>query len=571
MNIYTKSKLRGSYLGVLFLFVCLAAQGQSDPSGTKRVTGSYAIQNATITTSPGKTISGGTLLFKDGLIVAVGTNVPIPAGTDIINGDSLYIYPGFIDGGSSSGITRPADPDRPSNFDSSNPSDELAGITPWRNVLDMFDINNNAVNEWRKAGFTVAQMIPDGGMISGKSAIVVFGSPNSSNVLAQNTAVSTKFRGSRGMYPGTHLGVMAKFRDVYKNAELAYQHSKLFSANQGLNRPEINKTLEAMYPVLDKNIPVIFEVSNDLEIRRALRLQKELGFKLVLSGVTEVEKVIKEIKAANATVLLALTLPEDKSKEKKDDLSKEAQERTDRVKEAYETALKQAGILESEGVKFGFTTSGSKSGDLMKNIKTMIENGLSSDAALAALTINSAENLGIQKFTGTLEKGKLANMVITTAPLFTEDAQIKHVIADGYVFDYDTKAKKASNGNNNGNTNSGVAGTWDYVSDTPAGSSGGTMTFEGSGDGYQGTITYDDPSGNGKAEAPMKNISVEDNVLSFAFDVSAGGMQITVTVNGDVSEDQFTGTMSLGEFGSFPLTASKKPIQSLNQSKNEKA
>lgn len=562
MNINTKIKLLGSFIVVVFFLACHSTQAQSDPSGTKRVTSTYAIKNATITTSPGKTITGATILFKDGLIQAVGANINLPAGTDVIDGDSLFIYPGFIDGASSAGVTKPAEPEKPSNFDSSNPSDEIAGITPWRNVIDQIDMNNNAINDWRKAGFTIAQMIPDGGMISGKSAIVVFGSPSSTNILAQNTALSARFRGSRGMYPGTPLGVMAKFRDVYKNTELSAKHQNIFASNVGLNRPEINKTYEAMYPVINKNIPVIFEVSNDLEIRRALRLQKELGFNLMLVGVTEVDKVISEIKAANATVLLALTLPEDKSKNKPEDLNEEAQGRTDRVKEAYETALKQAAMLEKAGIKFGFTTSGAKTSDLMKNIKIMIDNGLSEDAALAALTINNAQNLGIQKFAGTLEKGKLANMVITTAPIFTEDAQIKHVVADGYVFDYETKPKKAANGNNNGNTSGGVSGTWEYVSDTPAGSSGGKMMISNEGTGYEGTISYDNPAGGGKAESSMKNIVVQNGKMSFSFDVAAGGMNITVSVSGDITDDKFTGNMSLAEFGSYPLTATKKPNQS---------
>lgn len=562
MNINTKIKLLGSFIVAVFFIAYSSVQAQSDPSGTKRVSSTYAIKNATITTSPGKIMTGATILFKDGLIQAIGTNVNLPAGADVINGDSLYIYPGFIDGASSAGITRPSEPERPANFDSSNPSDELAGITPWRNVIDQVDMNNNAISDWRKAGFTIAHLIPDGGMIAGKSAVVVFGSTSSTNILGQKTALSAKFRGSRGMYPGTPLGVMAKFRDVYKNSELSAQHQNIFASNVGLNRPEINKTYEAMYPVINKNTPVIFEVSNDLEIRRALRLQKELGFNLMLMGVTEVDKVISEIKASNASVLLALALPEDKSKSKSDKLNEEAQARTDRVKEAYETALKQAGMLEEAGVKFGFTTSGAKPSDLMKNIKIMIDNGLSEEAALAALTINNAQYLGIQKFAGTLEKGKLANMVITTAPLFTDDAQIKHVVADGYVFDYETKPKKVANGNKNGNGAAGVSGTWEYVSDTPAGSSGGMMTIDNGATGYEGTITYDDPAGSGKAQATMKNITVKDGKMSFTFDVSAAGMEISVSVNGDLTDDQFTGRMSLAEFGSFPLTATKKPNQS---------
>ena len=566
MKISTKIKLLSSLIVAAFFIANSQVQAQSDPSGNRRVTSSYAIKNATITTAPGNTIKGATILFKDGLIQAVGTNVNIPVGTDVINGDSLFIYPGFIDGASSAGVSRPADPERPANFDSSNPTDEQAGITPWRSVLDNLDMGNNAIPDWRKAGFTIAQAIPDGGMIAGKSAIVVYGSGESTNILAQNTALSARFRGSRGMYPGTPLGVMAKFRDVYKNAELSSTHTRLFASNSGLNRPEINKTYQAMFPVLDKNIPVIFEVSNDLEIRRALRLQKELGFKIVLSGVTEVENVISEIKASNATVLLALTLPEDKTKAK-EDATDEYVARTARVKEAYEKALKQAALLEKEGVKFGFTTSGAKTGDMMKNIKIMIDNGLSENAALAALTVNNAQNLGIQKFAGTLEKGKLANMVVMTAPIFTEDSQVKHVIADGYVYDYEVKPKRASNGN--GNKNGGnpsgssvLAGTWEYVSDTPAGSSGGLMKIEGSGSNLKGTITFDDPAGNGTAQADMKDIKLVDGNLSFTFDVSAGGMDLNVDVKGDITDDKFTGRMSLGNFGSFPLNATKKPNNS---------
>lgn len=562
MNINAKIKLLVSFIVAVFFLACSSARAQSDPSGTKRVTSTYAITNATITTSPGKTISGATILFKDGLIQSVGTNVNLPAGTDIIIGDSLYIYPGFIDGGSSAGVNKPTEPEKPANFDSSNPSDELAGITPWRNVIDQVDMNNNAIADWRKAGFTIAHMIPDGGMLAGKSAIVVFGSSSSTNILSQNSALSARFRGSRGMYPGTALGVMAKFRDVYKNAELSAKHQNIFASNIGLSRPEINKTLEAMYPVINKNIPVLFEVSNDLEIRRALRLQKELGFNLMLSGVTEVDKVIGEIKSASAMVLLALTLPEDKTKNKSEDLNKEAQGRTDRVKAAYKTALEQAAMLEDAGVKFGFTTSGAKTLDLMKNIRIMIENGLSEDAALAALTINNAQNLGIQKYAGTLDKGKLANMVITTAPLFAEDAQIKYVVADGYVFDYEIKPKKAENDKMKENSPTGVSGSWEYVSDTPAGSSSGMMVIERSENGYEGIITYDDPTGSGKAQANMENISVKESKMSFTFDVSAAGMEISVTVNGDLTDDQFAGRMSLAEFGSFPLTATKKPNQS---------
>jgi imidazolonepropionase-like amidohydrolase len=550
---------------VLALFLSFQnIKAQSDPSGEKRVTGTIAIKNATITTSPGKTIQNGTVLIKNGLIEAIGTNVTIPKEAQVIMADSLHIYPGFIDGASTAGVGKFSEPEKPANFNPANPPDEMAGITPWRNVIDVFDNKNNQIYDWRKSGFTIAQLVPDGGMMSGKTAVVVFGDQSSTNILSQNSALSVKFQGARGssrVYPGTPLGIMAKFRDVYKNTELASRHSKLFASNAGLNRPEINKTYEALYAVVDKNIPVLFEVSDDIEIRRALSLQKEHGFRLVLAGVSSVEKVTNEIKSSNTQVLLSLKLPDDKvTKAKLEELTEEMQARTKRVQESYQSQLKQASFLEAAGIPFGFTSLGSKSGDTFKNLRLMVENGLSENAALAALTINTATILGIQKYAGTLEKGKLANMVILTAPLLDEDTQVKHVVADGYIFDYEVKAKKIGNGDKNGNNGAvAIDGFWEYTSDTPAGSSSGTLEIKKEGDSFKGTITYDNPGGSGKASSEMKNISLSGNNLSFSFDVAAGGMSLVVNVSGEVNGDQISGNLSLSEYGSFPMNATKKP------------
>lgn len=550
---------------VLVLFLSFQyTKAQSDPSGEKRVTGTIAIKNATITTAPGKTIQNGTILIKNGLIEAVGTNITIPKEAQVISADSLFIYPGFIDGASTAGVGKAPEPEKPSDYNPANPPDDIAGITPWRNVIDIYDNKNNQINDWRKSGFTIAQLIPDGGMMPGKTAIVLFGSPSSTNILAQNSALVVKFQGARGggrVYPGTPLGIMAKFRDVYKNAELASRHGKLFASNNGLNRPEINKTYEAMYPVVDKNIPVLFEANDDIEIRRALSLQKENGFRLILSGVSSVEKVTNEIKAANAQVLLSMKLPDDKvTKAKMEELSEEMQARTKRVQEAYQSTLKQAAFLEAAGIPFGFTSMGAKSGDTFKNLRLMVENGLTENGALAALTINNANILGIQKFAGTLEKGKSANMVILTAPLLDEETQVKHVVADGFMFDYEIKEKKNGNGEKNG-TNGAIAidGFWEYTSDTPAGSSSGTLEIKKEGDSYKGTITYDNPAGGGQASSEMKNISLSGSNLTFSFDVAAGGMSLVVNVSGEVSGDQISGNLSLAEYGSFPMNATKKP------------
>ncbi|REG92758.1 amidohydrolase family protein [Algoriphagus antarcticus] len=542
------------------------AFAQSDPSGKKRITDTYAITNATVFTAPGQSGVKATVLIKDGLIVGVGSNLSLPNEAKTIAGDSLFIYPGFIDAASDVGITKPKDPERPDDFVSSNPSDEIAGITPWRSAVDQFSIKDSKVDDLRKVGFTIAQIMPDGGMLAGKAAIILLGAENSTNLLKENSGLAASFSGSRGMYPGTAVGVMAKFREIYDNTELSSQRSQKYTTVSGLKRPEITPTYSAMQEVLSGQIPVLFSTSSELEIRRAISLQKEKGFKLVLTGLEDYEEVIDVIKASGASVLVKLEIPDDKAiKAQKDDATEEVKVLNARVKKAYDEAVAQASKLEAAGIPFAFTTVGVKSGDIMKALQTMIKNGLSEKSALAALTTNSASILGISKVAGSIEKGKMANLILSTDSIFAEDSQIKHIVVDGYIYDYDTKAKKKDSKDGKEDGTVKIEGNWEYTSESPAGSSGGILSIQKEGSDYTGTITYDDPSGSGKATSPIKNVVLDGSTLSFSFDVTANGMEILVEVSGEVDSDSFKGTMNVGEFGSFPFEGTLNPTLIANK------
>lgn len=553
---------KAGVIGVLTALITSSITwAQSDPTGMRRVTDTYAITNATVFTAPGQEGVKTSVLIRNGVIEAIGANISIPKEAKQIAGDSLFIYPGFITGGTEAGITKPEDPERPSDFVSSNPPDEFAGITPWRSAVDQFSISGSGINDLREAGFTIAQILPDGGMIAGKAAIVVLGNDNSTNVIQENTALVASFRGARGMYPGTAAGVMAKFRDVYKNTELTKTHADKYSTSPGVRRPEINDTYMGMMGVISGDTPVLFSASSDLEIRRAISLSKDLGFKLVLTGLEDFADIIPVIKASGAGVLVKLEAPDDKAiKAQKEDATADVKMQYARVKEAYDNSLKQAAALEAAGIPFAFTTTDVKANSIMKSIKTMIENGLTEVGAMAALTTNPASLMGLSRVAGTLEKGKMANMVISTAPIFGDDVQIKHVVVDGYIFDYETKAKKkASSGD--GSSGVAIAGVWDYETESPAGSGEGTITISKAGDEYTGTITYDDPSGSGKASTSIDNITLDGNSLSFTFSVNAQGMVIDIEVTGDITGNSMEGSMALGQFGSFPLSATLNPSQ----------
>mgnify|MGYP005749481097 CR=1 FL=1 len=560
-----KHFLKASLLGLLIAgFISHASWGQSDPTGKRRVTGTYAITNATLFSAPGQAGVKGTVLIKDGVILGTGSGIQIPKEAKIIAGDSLFIYPGFIDGSGNMGVTRPKDPERPKDMVNSNPPDEIAGITPWRTVTDQFSPSASQVDEWRKSGFTISQILPDGGMIPGKAAIMVLGDNESTNLIQINSGLAANFRGSRGMYPATAVGVMAKFRDVYQNSSLALEHEKLFASTTGVSRPQTTPTESGMAAVVQKQIPVIFDASNDLEVRRAISLQKELGFKLILTGLEYYEPVIDLIKSSNVPVLIKLSIPDDKAlkAQKEEGVTEATKEQYARVKEAYDKALKQASLLEKAGIPFAISTIDAKAGDAHKALRTMIENGLSEKAALAALTTNPASILGISRIAGTIEKGKMANMIILTDSLFKEDAQVKHVVADGYVFDYEIKKKSANGKSENGET-AAIEGTWEYTSETPGGSNQGEIILKKEGSEYSGSITYDDPAGTGKISSPVKNVILKGKKLTFEFNVLADGMNLTVVISGDVSGSSMEGTMSIDHYGSFPLTA-KLASPSLN-------
>ncbi|WP_332912888.1 hypothetical protein [Algoriphagus boritolerans] len=131
-----KQFLKAGIVGLLFSsLLTVNAWSQSDPTGKRRVSDTYAITNATIFAAPGQQGIKGTVLFQDGVILGIGANLSLPKEAQVIPGDSLFIYPGFIDGAGLMGVTKPKDPERPKDFVSSNPPDELAGITlgdlPW--------------------------------------------------------------------------------------------------------------------------------------------------------------------------------------------------------------------------------------------------------------------------------------------------------------------------------------------------------------------------------------------------------------------------------------------------------
>lgn len=554
------------WLSLLFsgFFIPAAAQEEVILSP---VTRTYAITNVTVIPAPGRKVDLATVIIKNGLIHNVGKSLVIPPDAIVIKADSMFMYAGFIDGYSKTGVVKPKeDANRERPKDPGNPDPERAGITPQNEVRNFLNPNERSIEELRAIGFTTAQVVPYGGMLPGSGAIIQLGGTSTNDlILVNKSSFYAELTSAQRVYPNTIIGVMAKFRELYRQAALAKEYETLYASNRaGLERPVSNGTLEAFYPVIDKRTPVLFKAEKFLDAHRVLALQSDLGFQVVLGDLKDGWDMIGKIKSANAKVFLSLDLPEEKKEDKKEgdkaETKKEAGKPADIEKEELEKRKAefialysaQAAAFQKAGVSFGFSTNSVKVKDIPANLRRMIGAGLTEDQALAALTTAPAQLLGISDRVGTIDNGKIANLVITDKSYFNEKAKVRYVFVDGVLYHNEAKDEKKSNGKK-----AEPSGTWSYTTETPQGNSTGTLKLKNSGGAYSGSII----SASTGQETQLQSVSVDGNLLSYAFVFSMGGTDVTIEVSVTLNGSEFEGTMSIGQWGSFPISGTKKPNQ----------
>lgn len=562
------------------------------------VSRTYAITNVNIVQAPGRKIDMGTVVMKDGLIVSVGKNVTIPPDAIVIKADSMYVYAGFIDGLSRTGIAKPegntggggrqggpgGGGERPK--DPGNPKPEEAGITPMNDIRTSLNPADKSIEDLRNIGFTTAQIVPNGGMMPGNSSVILLGGKSADEmVLFGKSAFYSELTPARGVYPGTVMGVMAKYRELYRQAALSRAYENSYASNRtGIARPATDRVLEALYPVVDKRQPVLFKAERVVDAQRVLTLQSDLGFSLVIAELKEGWDIVNKVKASNARVFLSLELPEEKKDDKKDEKKDDkkgtnapkdaapkkeepkkddapktstAEEKAALEKRQAEFTAKyvgQASTYQKAGVKFGFSAMSVKPGDIQKNLRRMIGAGLTEDGALAALTTTPAELLGLSDRIGTVDNGKIANIVISDKPYFNEKAKVRYVFVEGKMYKLDVKeTKEAKKGD--ANAKAVAEGDWTVTTETPQGGQEGKVTIKKDGSSYTGSMS----GGQFPSTITLNNIALEGNTLTYDFSFDAGGQSVTVNVSVAIDGDTFRGTSSVAQFGSFPTEGKRNP------------
>lgn len=528
---------------------------------------SYTVTNARIVTVSGAVIERGSIVVRDGLIDAVGPNVTAPSDTIVIDGSGLTLYPGLIDSASNLGMPAPQGPSQGGpgggfgmGGGTQSPLDGLsnypAALRPETQAIDTFRSGDSQFEAARNAGFTTAIVSGRTGIFPGASLVVNLAGDRVSAMTikspaSQNITFTTV---GGGVYPASLLGTFSALRQMFLDAKRQQEVEKIYAADpKSIRRPESDASLTALYPVIDQKIPVVFNVSRERDIERALNFAKEFNVKAVISGGQEAWKLAARLKADDVPVLLSLNFPKRTTA-----ASPEAEPESLQTLRSRVEIPTGAAKLVAAGVKVAFQTGGATSlNDVFENAAKTVEAGLSKDAAVRAFTLTPAEVFGVAATTGSIEKGKIANLVAVRGDIYGKDRTVTHVFVDGKLFEQKPKpvAPPRPAGTGSGTAQPGstsIAGTYSIIIDVPGEPLSGTLKFIQTGNTLTGTL------GTMLGEAPIQDGKVTGNAFTFKAIVAYGGSNLNIDVTGTVADGKVSGTIGT-EMGAIPFSGTKHP------------
>lgn len=526
----------------------------------------YAITNARIVTVSGTPIERGTVVIRDGLIAAVGVGVAAPADARVIDGSGLTVYPGLIDSSTSLGIPQPTPAAQPTTGGAAAAFAQLraqtsptvalnstqpAGLQPEVLAEDFLRPGGEQIEAARAAGITTALTAPRQGIWMGQSALINLSGETAQQMIVRSpVALHVGFTPLRsGGYPSSLMGVFAVLRQMlldagrYREAQLAYERSP-----RGTRRPDQDRSLAALLPVLDGALPVVMYADREREIARALDLAEEFKLKAIIAGGLESAKVADRLRERKVPVLLSLNFPRRTTA-----AMPEADPEPVRVLRERVEAPKTAARLVNARTRFAFQSGAlTNMADFSANLLRAIEAGLGREDALRALTIWPAEIFAVSDRLGSIETGKIANLLVTRGDLFDRNRAIRHIFIDGRPIDL----ARSAPGSPAGGGAALATGTWTLNINLGSGDLAATLTLQQEGERLSGSIQ----GGLGAGEIANASAGMGGEIR-FTVPVTLEGQAAEATFAGRIIGNEMQGTVTVvGRApGSFTATRAAAP------------
>lgn len=384
----------------------------------------YAITNTTIVPVSGPKVMSGTVVIRDGKIAAAGAGVAAPAGATVINGTGLFVYPGLIDSGDRMGITEIG------SVPGGQDTQELGQYNPHNAVISAVNPSSVHIPITRANGVTTVITSAQGGMIQGYAALIDLAGWTADE-MAQKGRVAMVMtyprigggggRGFRG--GGGPQGDAAETQNRQVTDLFNYlREAKAYNARP--NPVPVNLPYAALGPVLSGEVPVIFDVQTEGQIRGVLALADTFKLKVVLRGATSSWRLADTLAARKIPVIVGplTAVPDGDS--------------------PYDAVYAYPGVLARAGVQIAFQTDDGGEGDarnLPYNVALATAYGLDPEEALRAITINPARIWGVADRIGSIEAGKVANLFVTTGDPLDVRSQVRHVFIRGQLMPWDDR------------------------------------------------------------------------------------------------------------------------------------
>jgi imidazolonepropionase-like amidohydrolase len=530
----------------------------------------YAITNAQIVTVSGRPIARGTVVVRDGLIESVGETVRVPGDAQVIDGNGLTVYPGFFDTLTNLGFgaPRPATPGQGAPAAPQTPQTQQQQAQSNSNYPDGLQPETVAGREiragdaqfetQRNAGFTTVLTVNNTGIFQGQSAVINLAGDSVSGIIIKSpVAQHVTFRTlGGGRYPTSLMGTFSALRQMLLDAQRLAEMKRMYAANpRGMKRPDADASLEALFPVLAGQMPVVFNANTEREIFRVLDLANEFKLKAIIAGGQEAGRpaVTERLKAQNVPVLLSLDFPRRTAA-----ASTEADPEPLQLLRLREEAPKTAARLQQAGVKFAFQSGGMRNvADFITNAGKAVENGLQQDAAIRAMTLSAAEILGVENQLGSIEPGKIANLVVSRGDIFGKDKRVTHVFVDGRMFEQKEQprtpaASTAGGGQTTAPGAANIGGTYSVNIEIPGQPLPATMILTQQGSTLTGSLQTQ------FGTTQIKEGKITPDGFSYSATVDFQGQTFEIFVKGTVAGNRISGTIESPQ-GAIPFSGTKTP------------